>query len=119
LEDIVRVDIDGNGVSVVFYVEDEKVMEIGQRLEEINENAYMNGENWSAVLTKYLEVNDLEAAELMDADPEAGLFAAYFALSDEGRDAAERTAEILRSFVTSPDVLYGFVEQYGDEIEWD
>ena len=109
MEDIVRVDIDGNGVSVVFYVEDEKVMEIGQRLEEINENAYMNGENWSAVLTKYLEVND----------PEAGLFAAYFALSDEGRNAAERTAEILRSFVTSPDVLYGFVEQYGDEIEWD
>ncbi|MBR3901800.1 MAG: hypothetical protein IKJ60_09695, partial [Ruminococcus sp.] len=44
-----------DSISLVFYIENDKVMAIGEKLQEINENAYMNGYNWEAVLNCYIE----------------------------------------------------------------
>ena len=119
MEDIVRVDRNEDGLTVTFYIENDTVMEIGQKLTEICEDAYMNGYNWEAVLNTYLEQNAPDTLELMDTDPEAGLFAAYFEPSGEGEAAANALAEIIRGFISDPQTLFDFVSENADEIEWD
>ena len=37
-------------VEVCFYIEDKAVMALGERLNGLREEAYMNGYNWEAVL---------------------------------------------------------------------
>ena len=119
MEDIVRIDRDDNGFTVTFYIENDTVMEIGEKLTEICEDAYMNGYNWEAVLNAYLDENAPDTCELMETDPEAGLFAAYFEPSEEGKAAANNLAEIIRGFINEPQTLYDFVSENAEDIEWD
>lgn len=54
----VRIIDDGDGViNVLLEVEHDKVLELGDRLGEINEAAYMNGYNWDALIRHYLKNN--------------------------------------------------------------
>ena len=69
----VRIIDDGDGViNVLLEVEHDKVLELGDRLGEINEAAYMNGYNWDALIRHYLKNNAPDILEAMDTDPEAG-----------------------------------------------
>ena len=46
-----------SGFSVCLYVEQPEIMAIGQRMEELCPEAYMNGYNWEAFLQHYLQKN--------------------------------------------------------------
>ena len=35
-------------ISISFYVENKEILTIGEKMNEINEEAYMNGYNWEA-----------------------------------------------------------------------
>lgn len=117
--DYVQIEKGDGTVSVLFSNEDDKPMEIGEKMCEINENAYMNGYNWDALLRYYLAENAPELLEGLDSDPEAGSYAAYYELTDENERKAERLAGIIVSLIENEDALYRLVREKGDEIEWE
>lgn len=115
----VRIIDDGDGViNVLLEVEHDKVLELGDRLGEINEAAYMNGYNWDALIRHYLKNNAPDILEAMDTDPEAGLYDAYFKESDANRDKAKRLADMLTSLIDNEQELCRIVREEGDKINW-
>ncbi len=108
-----------DNISITFYIEQDEVMEVGNRMEEINSNAYMNGYNWAAFLDSYLETNEPELLGDLETDPEAGMYSAYYPYSEENEGKANRIGEIICELIESPDELYKFLEEYGEDIAWD
>lgn len=107
-------------ISIAFYIEHDNIMKIGDKLNEINEEAYMNGYNWEALLNCYLEKNAPELLVGLSTDPEAGMYAAYYNdINKENREKIGKLAEIIEALIENEDKLYKFVKDYGDEIEWD
>ncbi len=104
-----------------FYIEEEKIMAIGEKIKEIvnNEFVYMNGEDWGILLDFYIEKNAPEFIEQYEVDAEAGMYAAQFENSPEGEKAVQAMADIIISLVENEDKLIDFVREFGDEIEWD
>jgi hypothetical protein len=65
-----------------------KSLLLSAKMCEINENAYMNGYGWAAFLNYYLSKHAPDVLEGMDADPEAGMYAADYDLSAENEEKA-------------------------------
>ncbi|MDE6566597.1 MAG: immunity 51 family protein [Lachnospiraceae bacterium] len=119
MNDYVAIVKDDDSISVCLYIEDDKLFAIGEKMNEINEEAYMNGYNWEAFFNYYLEKNAPDVLEEMDTDPEAGMYAAYYDMTPENELRAEKFVEIIRSFVENEEELYRIVREEGDKIEWD
>ena len=119
MADYVKVFNTENIVDVCFYIEHEKPLAIGEKMNEICEDAYMNGYNWEALLNYYLKNNAPELLDGLKTDPEAGMYAAYYDLSTENEKKAEKIAEIITRLVENEEELYSLVRDHGDEIEWD
>lgn len=105
-------------LSVSFYI-DGNLKKIGQNMEKINENAYMNGYNWEAFFNYYLMKNAPDILIGMSTDPEAGMYAAYFDLTPENEIRATKFMEIIQTLFKNEDELYSIVRENGEEIEWD
>ena len=118
MKDYVSVQKFDDHASIAFYIENDDIMSLGEELEEINENADMNGENWAAVLECWLENNSPELLEGHDSDPEAGMYAAYYE-GEDGEEKAKKLAETIEHLVENKEELFAFVREYGDDIEWD
>lgn len=106
-------------VSVFLYVEEDRIMAIGEKMNAINEEAYMNGYNWEAFLSYYLAKYAPDVLEEMDADPEAGMYAAHYPLTPENELRAKKFVEIIRSLIENEEELYRIVREESGEIEWD
>ncbi len=106
-------------IDLAFYIDMEKVMAVGGKLEKINENAYMNGENWGILLDFYIEQNAPELTGTYEPDAEADMYAASFENSPDGEKAAQAMADIIISLVEDENKLIDFVSEFGEEIEWD
>ena len=119
MADFVRLIESDDCISVTFYIEDEQVTALGERLAEICEDAYMNGFIWDVLLNFYLRKIMRALMIGMETDPEAGLYAAYYGTDDESRARAQALADLIAELVTEGEELCEFVAQYGDEIEWD
>ena len=64
-------------VEVCFYIEDKAVMALGERLNGLREEAYMNGYNWEVVLGYYLgktapDLLELGVVDDVIPEPEGG-----------------------------------------------
>lgn len=107
--------------SLVLYFENEaaKPLALGQKLGEIDENAYMNGYNWDALLSHYLSEHAPDILECMESDPEAGSYVVYFEDTPENERKARRFAEMIVALVEGEEELCRLVRERGDEIEWD
>ena len=108
-----------HSISVCLYIEEEKLMHIGEKMEKINPDAYMNGYNWEAFLNYYLKKYEPDLLDGMKTDPEAGMYCAYYDYSKENEQKADRFARLLGKLVEGEDELYRIVRDEGDEIEWD
>lgn len=106
-------------VEVCFYIEDEQILAVGEKMNGIDKNAYMNGYNWEAFFNCYLTKNAPELTEGMHTDPEAGMYVAYYDISKENEAKTERFAQIIISLVENEEDLYSFLRENGEEIEWD
>lgn len=104
---------------VCFYITDEKPFAIGEKMNEVCEEAYMNGYNWEAFFNYYLEKNAPELLEGLGTDPEANMYVAYYDLSPENEKKAQKFSDIIIHLIENEEELYSFVREYGDEIEWD
>lgn len=109
----------GKSVSVSLYIEGKRLMEIGQKMGEINPEAYMNGYNWSAFLRCYLSTAAPELLEGLEDDSEAGMCCVYYPLTPENERKAERLEGLACALLEDEDGIYRFLREHGNEIEWD
>ena len=110
---------DKENISLVFYIENKNIMEIGSKIERINSDAYMNGYNWEAFLNYYLQKQSPDVLENMDSDPEAGMYIAYYEKVPENVVKVNKLEEIIEYLIENPDDIYEIVREHGNEIEWD
>ncbi len=108
-----------NFISVLFLIEQEKVLKIAENMEKINQKAYMNGYNWEAFLNFYLAKYHPVVLEKMDSDPEAGMYVAHYEPSAVNETKAKMLAKIMIELVENEEKLYSLVKEYASEIEWD
>ncbi|RZJ48841.1 MAG: hypothetical protein EOO44_19440 [Flavobacterium sp.] len=104
-------------VSVYVNVETDKLMEIGKEMETINEDAYMNGYNWEAFLNHFLQINHPELLEGLDTDSEAGTYVALYDNVDS--EKADKLTAIINNLINEPEKIYAFLNENGEDIEWD
>ena len=107
-----------NELTLYFDIQEEKPFGIGEKMNEINENAYMNGYNWEAFLNYYLSLRAPDVLEGMITDPEAGLYAAYYEKNAENEVRMNKFIEIIRYLVENEDELYKFIRAEGENIDW-
>jgi len=119
MTDYIEIFQDDSEISVTFIIEYDEILAIGNKMEEINENAYMNGYNWEAFFYSYLEQNAPELLEDYDTDSEAGTFVAFYPATTEGERQAKKLAKLIESLVENEEMIYQFIRDYGDDIEWD
>lgn len=119
MNDYVKILETEDSIDVTFYIESEKVLAIGNKMNEIQDEAYMNGYNWEAFLNYYLEKNAPDILEEMDTDPEAGMYAAYFEATPENKQRAEKFGRIIEHLIEQEEEIYAFLREHGEDIEWD
>lgn len=119
MNDYVAINKSDDHIHVWFYNENDKPFAIGEKMCEINDQAYMNGYNWDAFFNYYLEKNAPELLEGLESDPEAGSYAAFYDLTEENEKKAQRFREIIISLIENEEELYRIIRECGDEIEWD
>ena len=120
MADYVNLNIGEDYISITFNVGNNRIMEIGSRMEEICEDAYMNGYNWEAFLNSYLEQNDPEIYDAIETDSEADTYCAYINdTSDEGKELAKQYVQILEDLFDNEEDIYDFLKHNADDIEWD
>ena len=106
-------------ISLGLLAGDSRVMAVGEKMEAVCPEAYMNGYNWEAVLGYYLGKTAPDLLKGMDTDPEAGMYVAYYPLTPENEAKAERLAGIIHDLVEHGETLCQFVQTEGDNIPWD
>lgn len=106
-------------ITLCFYIENAEIMAIGEKMNAINEEAYMNGYNWEAFLNYYLEQNAPDILEEMESDPEAGMYTAYYPLTEQNEIKANKFAEIICSLIENEEEIYKILRECSEEIEWD
>lgn len=55
MQDLVTVLSNEDGIQISLDVQQDAVLQIGEMMQEIQEEAYMNGENWAIFFQYYLE----------------------------------------------------------------
>ncbi len=110
---------DEDSIEICIDVDNEKVMEAGEKISAGNEDAYMNGYNWDALFSCYLKKHEPDILKEMETDPEADMYAAFYPLTPENESRAERFVEIIRSLIEQEDKLCQFVQEEGGNREWD
>ena len=106
-------------ILVCFLIEEDKVLEIGDKMNEISEDAYMNGYNWEAFIHYYLKNHHPEILENMETDSEAGTYVAYYTDTPENEKKAEKLAAIIEELVENEARLYEIVRNEGSDINWE
>ena len=119
MNDYVRVMMHEDLLSVIFDCEADRPLAIGEKINEINEEAYMNGYNWEAFIDHYLRKHAPDVLVGMSTDPEAGMYAACYDRSAANEARAHKLAEIIRSLIENENELYRIIREEGANIAWD
>ncbi len=106
-------------VEVALFIDNEKIIEIGNKINEIEELAYMNGYNWEVLIDFYLRKEQPSLLEGLDTNPEAGMYVGFYHNDMKGRRKAKKLFETLQSFINDEESLYEFIKKYKEKIEWD
>ena len=104
---------------VFFEIEDDRILALGDRMNEVCEDAYMNGYNWDALISFWLSVKAPDLLDGLDADPEAGSYSAYYSGTPDNEGRAKRLAQLIEELVSDEEKLFGFLRDHAQDIEWD
>ncbi len=77
----------------------------------------MNGYNWEAFLHHYLQINHPDLIDGMDTDSEPGTYGAIYDIADGAK--ADQLVDVINRLVNNPDKIYIFLNDNGQDIEWD
>ncbi len=119
MSEYLDVNSDSENISLVFYIDNKKIMQIGNNIEKINPDAYMNGYNWEAFFYYYLKNQSPDVLENMDSDPESGMYVVYYENTPENAVKVNKFQEIINYLIQNPDDIYEIVREHGKEIDWD
>ena len=104
-------------VAVYFNIEADEVMAIGEKMQAIEEQAYMNGYNWEAFLNHYMETKYPKLLDGLETDSEAGTYVALYDKTNKNK--ADQLAGMINTLVNNPEQVYSFLNENRGEIEWD
>ncbi|MCP4147096.1 MAG: hypothetical protein GY757_05035 [bacterium] len=108
-----------NSISVCVYIENDGIFEFGERITEQFDEAYMNGYNWDALITFYVNSVDPDLMAEVDTDPEAGMFSAYMKFSQDNLVKMKRFESHIRTMLADEKTLLKFIADNYEAIEWD
>jgi hypothetical protein len=108
-----------NSISVCVYNENEGIFELGERINAQFDEAYMNGYNWDALIRCYVGNADPELIDVINTDPEAGMFSASMDYSHDNLEKMKRFEGHIRAMLTDEKALLEFIAAHYEEIEWD
>ena len=106
-------------ISLCIYIENEGIFQLGERINERFEEAYMNGYNWDALIRFYISKVDPDLMQEVKTDPEAGMFSAYISYSEENLDKMRRFKSYIHGLLSDETVLFRLIEDNRDSVEWD
>jgi hypothetical protein len=106
-------------ISLCFYLELSKPMNIGDKMNVVYEKAYMNGPNWEAFFNHYLSKNHPALLQGMDTDSEAGMYYAIYNFSLLNIRKVEEFAVIIEDLIENENKIYAFLKSEGKNIQWD
>ena len=106
-------------ISLCIYIENEGIFQLGERINERFEEAYMNGYNWDALIRFYISKVDPDLMQEVKTDPEAGMFSAYMSYSEENLDKMRRLKSYIHGLLSDEIVLFKLIEDNRDSVEWD
>ncbi|MDD0823078.1 Imm51 family immunity protein [Mannheimia sp. AT1] len=106
-------------LSIELDLEDNRLFELGERINAEYEPAYMNGYNWAAFLRAYLSVYRPSLLELLEEDPEAGCYYATYPLSEKNKEKIRELKNIIVYLVEHEEEILNFIGEHLDNIEWD
>lgn len=120
MSNLVNVVISDEYLSVSFDVAEPRIMAIGEKINEICDEAYMNGYNWDAFFNCYLAKNDPEILDLIESDPEAEMYSAFIEdINDESKAMIKRFGQTIEDLFDNEDKILSFIKDNAEEIEWD
>ncbi len=108
-----------NSIAVCVYNENDELFEFGERINKQFDQAYMNGYNWDALITYYVNSVDSDLMAEVNTDPEAGMFSAYMEYNQDNLDKMKRFEAHIRTMLTDEATLLSFIADNYEEIEWD
>lgn len=109
-----------NQISIVFSITKNKPYLIGEKINQIYEEAYMNGYNWEVLLDYFLRKKAPNILKNMKTDPEADTYVAYYdGITNENEEKAEQLAQIIEDLIENENKLYEWLKKEGNSIEWD
>ena len=95
------------------------MLQIGEMMQEIQEEAYMNGENWAVFFQYYLGKYAPNLLEGLESDSEAGMYVAYYdKVTPENHRKAMQLADLFNALLSHPEQIYQILRTTEDEIEW-
>ena len=106
-------------ISLCIYTENEGIFQLGERINERFEEAYVNGYNWDALIRFYVGKVDPDLMQEINTDPEAGMFSAYMSYSEENLDKMRRLKSYIHGLLSDEIVLFKLIEDNRDSVEWD
>ncbi len=120
MAELVNVNIGEDDITISFDTGAPEIMALGRKMNEICEEAYMNGYNWTAFVEYYLEVNRPGLLDVFEFDPEADTFCVLINDADsEAKGFANELEEILEKLLSDEDATLSFLEGNMDNIGWE
>lgn len=104
---------------ISFEIESDKAFDIGENMNGINPDAYMNGYGWQSFLTHYLSMTSPDLLKGLEHDPEAGLYSGYYPISKENKQKAISFANVIKDLIENENKVYDFLRQEGHRIDWE
>lgn len=105
--------------SLCFYIDMDIPFQIGEQMNVIHKEAYMNGYNWEAFFNFYLPQYAPDLMIGLDTDSEAGMYVASYHLSNINKKRAETFLTLIKFLMENEKELYRILKEDGDKIEWD
>ncbi|MDE6434837.1 MAG: immunity 51 family protein [Lachnospiraceae bacterium] len=119
MKEYLNIDKSEDSISICFYIEQEKPFSVGEKMNEICEDAYMNGYNWETFFNYYLKKKAPTLLKNLDTDPEAGMYVAYYDFSAKNEKKAKKFAALIEDLIENEDKIYRILRKKGHKIEWD
>ena len=108
-----------NSIAVCVYNENDELFEFGERINKQFDQAYMNGYNWDALITYYVNSVDSDLMAEINTDPEAGMFSAYIEYNQDNLYKMKRFEAHIRTMLSDEAILLKFITDNYEKIEWD
>ncbi len=113
----IKINTEEDFITLTFNIGHDTVMEVGNKMEEINSSAYMNGYNWEIFIDYYFTKHDPKVLEEISTDSESGMYVAMYPTNDVNRKKANKLRRVMNKLIKEKTELYRIVKE--EDINWE